>query len=238
MKQSNANRAHRDSQHLQWVVLGAATVIVLVLIVLITVLVSDKEAAIYTQDDTGMAANTTCAKGTPQQKGTQAQELVTYPWRDLNYTVSFLGPRKGILALTHTGRKTIEVYVRGCQSVTSVAGVFAHEVGHALDDRLMTPDERGEYLAVRGISGEWFGCNRCTDFATPAGDFAEVFSFIHAPPHEFRSKMAGPPSPERVVTLQRFYQPDSPGVVSGSSAVTTAITTTTTRSCLFVGVLC
>ncbi|MEO7836636.1 MAG: hypothetical protein ABIS21_03215 [Acidimicrobiales bacterium] len=222
-------QAHRDAKRLRSTVIGVGAALLIGLAMGTFLIVRSNNGRTFVQPDDGRTATSApCVKGTPASKGAAAQEMIRYPWRDLDYAVEFTGPRRGVLGLTYIGRGLIRIYVRPCQSIESVATVFAHEVGHAVDDRHMTPAERGEYLAVRGISGAWFGCNGCTDYATPAGDFAEVFALGHGPAGPFRSLMRvdggrkRQPSPEELAELERFFDPND--------ATTTTVATTTTAS--------
>jgi hypothetical protein len=56
--------------------------------------------------------------------------------------------------------------------------VIGHEPGHAYDTAHLTPATRRAWQLARGIpvTTPWYGCSGCTDFATPAGDFAEVYA--------------------------------------------------------------
>ncbi len=164
------------------------------------------------------------------ERGAEALTRIRYPYAELNYDVRFGGPKRGYLAITFTGAARIEVYVRRCQTVDSIASILGHEFGHAVDHRYMTSDLRGEYLAARGITATWFGCNRCTDFATGAGDFAEVFGFFHSPPGPFRSRLGPAPNPSRKAEFSRFYfAPPLP--------TTTAVTPPTTAAGVVVTLL-
>lgn len=182
-------------------------------------------------DPTEEPASARCPGGSPQTKGRLALDRVNYPWQDLNYSVEFLPGKRGYLAITFTGPKRIEMYVRRCQSVDSVANTLAHEFGHALDDRYVTDAERGEYLAIRGKGPEWFPCNRCSDYASGAGDFAEVFAFLKSPPGRFRSKVAPPPDEAQAQLIERFYMPDA-------ATTTTTVPTTTTTCTSVAGLFC
>ena len=60
---------------------------------------------------------------------------------------------------------------------------------------------------------EWFGCDECSDYATPAGDFAEVFEYWLLGPGDFRSQMGPPPSSEQLELLSHlFVEPFDPSV--------------------------
>lgn len=151
--------------------------------------------AVFVQpDDEELSQRSACPRGTPESKGAAALAMIAYPWDSLGYRFVFEGPKRGFLAVTNTGTKTIEVYVRQCQGVDQLATVVGHEIGHAIDDRYLSPADREQVQRYRGYSPrEWYGCNRCTDYATPAGDFAEAVAYIIAPPGRFRSLLAGPP---------------------------------------------
>jgi hypothetical protein len=82
------------------------------------------------------------------------------------------------LATVHEGR--MQVFVRTCDKLSRglLAHVVAHELGHLVDGARMNGELRAQWLAARGIPADtpWYGCNSCADFATPAGDFAEVYA--------------------------------------------------------------
>lgn len=184
------------------------------------------------------ATSAGCDRRSPAVRGGAALGLIRYPVADLDYRIAFLGPRKGVLGTTFTGANRIEVYVRPCQTVAAVASILGHEVGHAIDDRLMTPARRGEYLAVRGISGEWFGCNRCTDYRTPAGDYAEVAATLFAPAGPWRSLMASRPTGAALATLRPFFVAAPPPPPQPVPLVTTTTTTLPAPCRVAVGQSC
>jgi hypothetical protein len=80
---------------------------------------------------------------------------------------------------------------------------MAHEMGHAYDAAHMTESSRAAYKAMRGIpsSTPWFGCSYCTDFATPAGDFAETYSQWQRGSADSRTKIAPMPGPAALARL-------------------------------------
>ena len=96
------------------------------------------------------------------------------------YDVVFLAERDGYYGLTRPRHRRVEVYVRPCheQSPSLLQHVVAHELGHAYDAARLTDRDRSEWRRARGISADtpWYGCSGCTDFGTPAGDFAEVYA--------------------------------------------------------------
>jgi hypothetical protein len=114
------------------------------------------------------------------------------------------------MGLTHLEQRRIEMFVRACdvQSDGLLRHVMAHELGHAYDTTHMTADARAAWKAVRGIPAgtPWYGCSGCTDFATPAGDYAEVYAQWARGASDNRSKLAGSPGPAELAQLAgRFF---------------------------------
>ncbi len=163
-----------------------------------------------TPQQVAVAQAATCVRGTPAQKGQAAIPMLAYPWHDLGYSVEFHPGRSGVLGLTYPDQRRIEVYVRDCQSIESVANVFAHEVGHAVDETFNDSVRREEWQRIRGYRAGWYACSGCSDYRFGSGDFAEVFAFLKAAGGRFRSAVAGPPSPEQAVQLERFFYPTPP----------------------------
>ncbi len=155
-------------------------------------------------------ARTRCEPGTPAEKGEAAASMLRYPWRDLGYTVEYRSGHPKYLGATYEHERRIEIYVGRCQTVASVAHVLGHEVGHAVDFAYNDGRRRLDWQAVRGFQAEWFACEYCPDYAYGSGDFAEVFSYLKASPTGFRSKLAGPPSPEQAAALERFFHAEPP----------------------------
>ena len=112
-------------------------------------------------------------------------------------SVSFQGARSGYLGLTYPAQHHVDMFVRSCssESWTLLRHVMAHEMGHAYDAAHMTAASRAAYMAMRGIPAgtPWFGCAYCTDFATPAGDFAETYSQWQRGSSDSRTRMAPMP---------------------------------------------
>lgn len=150
---------------------------------------------------------------TPEQTGRAAlASLHPYPLSRLyaaGWTIHYDGPRSGFLGLTSAGPRRIDIYIRHGQSVTYTAYILAHELGHAIDFTWGTPAGHAQYLKLRGInpSTPWFGCNYCTDFSTPAGDWAEVFARYLTGNHDFYSKVAGAPSAAQLRAIAPLFQP-------------------------------
>jgi hypothetical protein len=119
------------------------------------------------------------APGWQQRLGAAALERIDFPWESLGFRIVFLPGRVGYLGMTFPERRTIEIYVRDGLSVDEVARNTAHELGHAFDWVRNNAVTRAAYMQVRGIDAGlgWFACRGCTDLSTPAGDFAETFSY-------------------------------------------------------------
>jgi hypothetical protein len=71
-----------------------------------------------------------------------------------------------------------------------------HEVGHSHDFTYLNTAKRDRWSESRGYDGTaWFGCNYCSDYETPVGDWAESFAYCHTGwSDQWRSKMGGVPS--------------------------------------------
>ena len=126
------------------------------------------------------------------------------------FEVVFAPARPGYLGLTHLDARRIEVFVRTCdrQSSELLRHVLAHEVGHAHDTVLMSSTQRAAWLVARGIPAgtPWYGCSGCTDFATPAGDFAEVYAQWSRDATTNRSQLAGDvPATQLAALAARFF---------------------------------
>jgi hypothetical protein len=136
-----------------------------------------------------------------------ALALIQCPWQQLHYSIMFESPRPGLRAMIFQGVHKIEVYARPSDDSRRVAYDIAHELGHAIDLTFNTDATRRKWMTLRGINPqtEWFGCDRCTDFGTPAGDFAETFAFLLLGPGNYYSRMAPPPTAEQIPALKPFF---------------------------------
>lgn len=126
------------------------------------------------------------------------------------FRIEFTSARKGYLGLTHLNERRIEMFVRGCGAQTDelLRHVMAHELGHAYDTVRNNAAIRAAWQAARGIpaSTPWYGCSGCTDFATPAGDFAEVYAQWARGASTNRSQLAGDVPPAQLAALaKRFF---------------------------------
>lgn len=147
---------------------------------------------------------------TIEERGRAALALVHYPYERTGFTIRFEAARPGFLGLTSEATRTITIYLRPSHTIDAVARTIAHEIGHAIDLAFMNNARRAQYLELRGLGVvEWMPCERCSDYASPAGDFAEVFAMLVFPTDPtFRSKIAAPPSPAQLAELKAlFYLP-------------------------------
>ncbi len=149
--------------------------------------------------------------GWEARRGYTALALISYPWRDLGWDISFHEARPGLLGLAYEPEKHIYIFVRRNQSLRALAFTIAHEIGHAYDFTNSTRESHNRWLELRGIDRmtRWSGCNGCSDFETPAGDFAEVFAVWQVGPVDFRSRMAPLPEGERLRVLSQEFAPSS-----------------------------
>jgi hypothetical protein len=101
------------------------------------------------------------------------------------------------------------VYARPQDDVDLLAFDIAHELGHAIDVTYNTAETRRQWMKARGIDPNtpWFGCNRCSDYKTPSGDFAETFALLLVGPKYFRGRIAPAPTPDQIPGLTRFFPP-------------------------------
>ena len=143
----------------------------------------------------------------PTNRNDQAIALISFPWQQLKYDVVFLAPKHGVRAMIFPRTRRIEVYARPTDDAHQVAYDIAHELGHAIDITFNTPETRKQWMEARGINPNtpWFGCNGCTDFTTPAGDFAETFAYLLLGPGNFSSKIASAPTAEQVPVLKQSF---------------------------------
>lgn len=141
-----------------------------------------------------------------QRKRQEVLALIHYPWQKLGYEIVFLTPRPGYRAMTISDKKRIEVYVRQGDDVELLAFDVAHELGHAFDLEHNDGKRRNRWRELRGIdpSVPWFGCNRCPDYQTPAGDFAETFALLLLGPTNYHSRVASVPTKEEIPVLAQF----------------------------------
>ncbi len=158
----------------------------------------------------------------PPPIGAAALAQITYPWQQLGYQIVFLGPRPDLMGQTIFDAHRIEIYLRTGESQQMVAHVIAHEIGHAADVAYNTPERRQQWLNLRGASKSqpWFGCDSCDDFSSPAGDYAETFSFWQIGPNADFSHLGPPPSQDQLKQLIPLFFASPPSGSGGSGGTT------------------
>jgi hypothetical protein len=151
------------------------------------------------------AADLCSGPGWEQRRGEAALASLRGGAERTGFAVAFTPAKAGYLGMTHLDEQRIDVHVRSCdkESTELLRHVTAHELGHAWDTNRMTDATRAAYQAARGIpaSTPWYGCSGCTDFATPAGDFAEVYAQWARGATSNRSELAGDASAAELEAL-------------------------------------
>lgn len=164
-------------------------------------------AAPVTLRRTAVAAQSDC--GDAVTRGQAALDGLLHPVA-AGITYTFTAGRGALKGMTYYDTHHVDVYVQSCarESDALLRHVVAHETGHAWDSLHMTDALRAEYLAARGIPAgtPWFGCDRCQDFATPAGDFAETYAQWQRGASDSRSTIAPPATAAQLADLgARFF---------------------------------
>ena len=115
---------------------------------------------------------------TLEERGQAAYEAVDFDLADLDYEISFHGPEFGYLGMTFLDENRIEIYARPTLSDDELAFVVGHEIGHAVDHMLNSPEDRQRWREARGVDPDvrWWPAQDTTDWGSLAGDFAECFA--------------------------------------------------------------
>lgn len=158
-------------------------------------------------------ANPLCqGAGWEARRGAAAIDRLRRPTDARAVPMAFRTARSDVLGMADLNARRVDVYVRSCakQSDGLLLHVVAHELGHLVDAIRMNDDLRAEWMAARGIPAgtPWFGCSRCSDFATPAGDFAETYAQWQRGASTNRSQLAPAPSRAQLASLTAaFFAP-------------------------------
>ena len=110
--------------------------------------------------------------------------------------------------LADSGRKIVTIWVRASDTQNKLRITIAHEMGHVLDYTTLTDHDKGRYLSLRGRSNTtapWYPANGTSDYAAPAGDFAEVYALYLAGAGDFRSTFAPQPTSSQLASLGQFF---------------------------------
>lgn len=152
--------------------------------------------------------------GNPRSVGRAAEQLIAYPVRAQlpGWSIVYEGAREGYRGNTNTITRTITVYIGDTDDPVEVAGVLAHEVGHAIDVTYLDDAARTEWLAARGLDVAWWPESGGADFSVGAGDFAEAVAVIIADSPS--DATAGDFTPAQL-DLVRSLLPDTPTQLAG-----------------------
>ena len=151
-----------------------------------------------------------CVDADPKTRGERVLATLPDDWKSSGYPVRFSGPREGYYGEVRHEEPVVEVYVRSCarESDELLRHVIAHEFGHARDLTAMDDTLRAAYMEARGLPAgtPWFGCSGCTDFETPAGDFAETYGQWLRGGTNSKSRLARPAAEAELANLAaRFF---------------------------------
>jgi hypothetical protein len=126
-----------------------------------------------------------------------------------DWTVRFEEEHPSYLGLADSRTRTISIYLRPSLPDRVLTWTMYHEVGHSHDFTYLNTAKRDRWSAARGYPDEtWFGCNHCTDYETPAGDWAEAFASCHTGWNDqWRSELGGPPTAEQCSLLHELRRP-------------------------------
>ena len=164
---------------------------------------------VLAETTTTQAATTTSAAAvdiTPQSMGSQAEALLPFDWQAAlpGWTISYSGPDAGFRGLTYPYDKHIEMFVRAGDTPQSLAGILAHELGHAIDVTHFNDGDRNDWRDARNIEDtQWWPDAYASDFQTGAGDFAEAFAYW-AVQDPSSSQIAGTPTGDQLAVIEKL----------------------------------
>jgi len=123
-----------------------------------------------------VVSNRTVLEDPITKVGHRAESLISYDWQTLlpDWDVKYLPKKPGYRGLTTRSEKTIEIYISGDESPAEVAGILAHEIGHAIDVTYLDDSDRLDWLESRDMPTIWWAGEGLGDFSVGAGDFAEA----------------------------------------------------------------
>jgi hypothetical protein len=126
-----------------------------------------------------------------------------------NWTVRFEDEHPQYLGLADSRTRTITIHMRESMPDRVMSWTMYHEVGHSHDFTFLNTAERDRWARSRGYAGRaWFGCNYCSDYETPVGDWAESFAYCHTGwDDQWRSKMGTTPTAGQCDLLHELRRP-------------------------------
>lgn len=152
----------------------------------------------------GDISTATGAELGPAQMGAAAEALLPFQWNELlpDWKITYKGSDKEFRGLTYPYDRSIEIYVRDDDTANSLAGILAHELGHAIDVTHLDDGDRSTWTETRSIdAAPWWPDAYASDFETGAGDFAEAFAFW-AVQDPSSSRIAHQPTTSQIATLE------------------------------------
>lgn len=139
----------------------------------------------------------------PAAVGAAAEALLPFDWQQAlpGWTIVYSGPDSSFRGLTYPYDKSIEMFVRPDDTPQSLAGILAHELGHAIDVTHFDDGDRSRWKDARGIDAQWWPDAYASDFQSGAGDFAEAFAYwaVNDPSS---SQIAGNPTSSQINVLR------------------------------------
>ncbi len=144
----------------------------------------------------------------PETMGAEAEALLPFDWEPIlpGWTIRYRGPDSEFRGLTYPYDKSIELFVRSDDTASSLAGILAHELGHAIDVTHLSDGERSEWSDTRSIEGhQWWPDAYASDFETGAGDFAEAFAYW-AVQDPSSSQIAHEPTTSQLAALESLLE--------------------------------
>lgn len=138
----------------------------------------------------------------------RALAIIPIDWRAAlpGWQIRFLPGRAGLRGVTFPDRSVIEIYVRSSDTPSGLAHVVAHELGHAIDTSRLDASDRAAWMAARGLNPDvsWYPAGSAvSDFATPAGDWAESFAMWQTGTSWY-SRVGPPPDTAQTVLLAQL----------------------------------
>jgi len=136
--------------------------------------------------------------------GAAAEALLPFNWEDAlpGWSIVYSGPDGSFRGLTYPYEQTIEMFVRDTDTPEALAGILAHEIGHAIDVTYFGNGERDEWRDARRIGDvQWWPDAYASDFQSGAGDFAEAFAYW-ALKDPSSSQIAGTPTASELEVLE------------------------------------
>jgi hypothetical protein len=158
---------------------------------------------------------------TPAQLGAEALTLVRYPWQRIpGYTIQFLpisaAPSSGFYGNTtftwgHTGGTSV-LYVYAGETVQTLAGITAFEIGHEVDASAVEPE--GGEAQIENVLGihpaSWAPDCDCAEQGFLSGWYAAAFSNYWSPGVGSWSTLAPEPSGAVLTAIAPWLNPSIP----------------------------